>query len=127
MKKLTILAIEDSQAIRRTYENFFKTTEYDLITAENGVEGMEMVVNHQPDLILCDLQLPKMNGIDVTDRLTAHPKTSHIPIIIVSCYNDKNTILQAMNHGATDYIVKPFQFSELLERIKNAFVNAGLL
>lgn len=111
----TILIIDDETQIRRLLEITLSASEYKTIEATTGKEGLLMVASHQPSLIILDLGLPDMDGIDVLKSLR---EWFYKPIIILSVRNSEEDIVHALDKGANDYLSKPFRTGELLARIR---------
>lgn len=112
-----ILVIEDNADTRRFLEVML-SKEYDVISAENGVIGIDHARNQQPHLILLDIMLPILSGYDTCSLLKKDEKTKHIPIIFLSAKNTVTDITHGLGTGADDYIPKPFDYKELQARIK---------
>src|SRR6476620_25825 len=117
MEKSRILIIEDNADTRRFLEAML-SREFDIITAENGVIGIDFARNKSPDLILLDIMLPILSGYDACSLLKKDEKTSRIPIIFLSAKNTTTNITDGLTAGADDYIPKPFDYKELQARIK---------
>lgn len=117
MVKPRILIIEDNPDTRRFLEAMLGR-EYEIITAENGVIGIDFARNRTPDLILLDVMLPVLSGYDACSLLKKDEKTKRIPIIFLSAKNSVQDITQGLGSGADDYLPKPFDYKELLARIK---------
>ena len=117
MEKHRILIIEDNPDTRRFLEAMLGK-EFDIITAENAVIGIDYARNKAPDLILLDIMLPILSGYDACSLLKKDEKTRRIPVIFLSAKNSIPDITQGLTTGADDYIPKPFDFKELLARIK---------
>src|SRR5215210_2205709 len=117
MEKHRILLIEDNADTRRFLEAMLGK-EFEVITAENGVIGIDFARNKLPDLIILDIMLPILSGYDACSLLKKDEKTSRIPIIFLSAKNTTANITQGLTIGADDYIPKPFDYKELLARIK---------
>lgn len=116
-----ILLIEDEPQMRRFLRASVATTDFDLVEATTGREGLAAAAAKQPNLILLDLGLPDMDGIDVTRRLREWTKT---PIVVVSARQQDQDKVTALDAGADDYLTKPFSLSELLARIRVALRRA---
>lgn len=114
----SILAIEDDQNIVNFLNLLLKREGYEFLYAMDGVSGLEKAKTEMPDLILLDLMLPRMDGLQVCDHLHENPKTKNIPIIVVSAKADIGHKKYCLNRGADDYLTKPFDSEELLLRIK---------
>ena len=118
MKK--ILFIEDELAIQKSLGDIFKQENYEVITALDGEEGFKMIQVKKPDLILLDLILPKLSGLEVLKKIKENKETADIPIIILTNKEDKETINEAIGLGATTYLVKAnYSLTEVLQKVKN--------
>ncbi len=116
MKK--ILLIEDNQDVRENTATILELENYDIITAENGKKGVEKALLHIPDIILCDIMMPELDGYGVFESLSNNPKTASIPFIYLTAKAEKADMRKGMNLGADDYLTKPFEDDELLEAIE---------
>jgi two-component system KDP operon response regulator KdpE len=114
---LKVLVIEDEPQMRRFLRASLPGTEYQLHEASTGREGLAAAAEHKPDLVLLDLGLPDMDGIEVTRRLREWTKT---PIIVLSARHQDQDKVGALDAGADDYLTKPFSLPELLARIRVA-------
>jgi len=120
MKKRTILIIEDNFEIRESTQEILDLTgSYEVIAAENGKVGVEMAIKHQPDLILCDIMMPELDGYGVLYMLNKFESTSHIPFVFLTAKSERSDIRKAMEMGADDYLIKPFDDIELLNAIES--------
>ncbi len=129
MKK--ILIIEDTFEVRDNLEEILELAGYDVVSAENGKIGVKLALEQSPDLILCDVMMPELDGFGVVKILSSKPETADIPFIFLTARADKQDFRKGMNLGADDYITKPFDDVELLdaiemrlkksEKIKNSF------
>lgn len=115
--KLLILLVEDEAAISNFISTVLTSNDYSVIKAVKGKEAISFTASHCPDLILLDLGLPDMDGIEVLKNLRSW---SNIPIIVVSARGHEREKVEALDLGADDYITKPFGTSELLARIRTA-------
>ncbi len=116
-----IMIIEDETSIMRFMTNVLGSAGYQVIQAESGKEALAMMVSHCPDLIILDLGLPDMDGMDVLASLR---KWSGIPVIVVSARTQESDKVKAFDAGADDYITKPFGTRELLARIRTSLRHA---
>ncbi|MGK7923840.1 MAG: response regulator [Spirulina sp.] len=114
----TILVIDDQKAIRTQIVAILRSKQYQILVAENGEAGIELATHKHPDLILCDVMMPGLNGYEILDRLRANPKTETIPFIFMTGLSDKESNRKGMELGADDYLAKPFTPDELLGAIK---------
>ena len=117
MKK-KILIIEDDSTILETTAEFLKEEGFEALTATNGVEGIQKAIEILPDLILCDINMPLKNGLEVCKTLQAFPDTSTIPFIFLTAKVERSDLRLGMQLGADDYIIKPFNYSELHKSIR---------
>lgn len=118
-----ILVVDDESDIVSTVQYRLKFCEFDVITAYNGKEGLEKAANEKPDLILLDINMPVMDGHEMLERLKNHPDLKDIPVIMLTAYSDKRDIAKAAEFGIADYVTKPFDFTELMEKISTALEN----
>ena len=115
--KTTILIVEDEKGISNFMSTILSSNDYRVLTIDNGREAISIISSHCPDLILLDLGLPDMDGIEV---LRSVRQWSSIPIIIVSARTQEREKVQAFDSGADDYITKPFGTGEFLARVRTA-------
>ena len=113
-----ILLVEDNEASADALARRLERRDYLVRVAADGVQALEMAKAEQPDVILMDLGLPKMDGWDATAHLKNDPETSHIPIIVLSARAMPNDRHQALAAGGDDFDSKPVQFDRLLEKIE---------
>ena len=99
------------------YEMMLKKKGYEVITAENGADGVSLAKCQQPDVILMDIVMPGLNGFQATRQLTKAQDTSHIPVIMISTKNQETDRVWGQRQGASDYLVKPVAQSALLSAI----------
>lgn len=120
-----VLVVDDEPEIRRFLRASLKTQQHEVIEAKNGAEALSEVRNAHPDLIILDLGLPDIDGVEITRRVR---EWNEIPIIILSVRNREAEKIEALNAGADDYLTKPFGVGELLARIRvimRRVVNVG--
>lgn len=113
----TILAIEDEAKLRANIQEILELEGFDVLTAENGKIGVALAQQHHPDLIICDISMPELDGYDVLVALRQDPTTIEIPFIFLSAKASKADFRKGMSLGADDYLTKPFTPSELREAI----------
>ena len=117
MKK--ILVIEDNQAVRENLEEILILANYQALTAENGKSGVEIAIRELPDMIICDVMMPELDGYGVLHILSRTPSTADIPFIFLTAKTEKDDYRKGMTLGADDYISKPFDSMQLLDTIEN--------
>jgi CRP/FNR family transcriptional regulator, cyclic AMP receptor protein len=116
MKK--ILIIEDNFEVRENTAEIIELSNYEVITAENGKKGVELALKEKPDLIVCDIMMPVLDGFGVYHLLSKHKETASIPFIYLTAKSEKADVRKGMEMGADDYITKPFDGIELLQAIE---------
>lgn len=116
MKK--ILVIEDDRILRENTTEFLRGENFEVFVAKDGLEGVQQTLQNLPDLILCDISMPNMNGYDFYKTIKQIKSTSTIPLVFFSAKTENQDIRAGMQLGADDYIIKPFDFFELLKVIK---------
>ena len=114
----TILYVEDNEFNRKIVRQLLARTTYRLREAMDGEEGVTMAQAARPDLILMDVQLPKLSGLDATRRLRADPRTADVPIIVVTSFALSGDDVKAREAGATAYLAKPYSPRDLLAKIR---------
>jgi DNA-binding response OmpR family regulator len=125
MKK--ILVIEDNADVRENLEEILELSGYDVLLAEDGTVGVEKALKEMPDLILCDVMMPKLDGYGVLNILSKKSQTSNIPFIFLTAKAEKTDFRRGMNLGADDYITKPFYKDELLSVIETRLRKSELV
>jgi two-component system cell cycle response regulator DivK len=118
MSNKTILHIEDNASNRKIVRDLLSRASYRLIEAVDGELGVTVAIQQLPDLILMDLQMPKMSGLEATRKLRADPKTANIPIIAVTSFALSGDDQKALEAGANAYLAKPYSPRELLGLIR---------
>jgi CheY-like chemotaxis protein/CRP-like cAMP-binding protein len=113
-----ILLIEDNNEMRENTSEILNFANYKVVTAENGRVGVEKAKKETPDLIICDIMMPDLDGYEVLEILSRTPETEGIPFIFLSAKAEKSDMRRGMNLGADDYLTKPFDEAELLNAIE---------
>jgi two-component system, NtrC family, nitrogen regulation response regulator NtrX len=119
-----ILIIDDEKSIRGTLREILEYEKYEINDAADGTEGIELVKNNKYDVILCDIKMPKMDGIEVLENII---KISDAPVIMISGHGTIDTAVEAIKKGAYDYIAKPLDLNRLLVTIRNAMDKSTLI
>lgn len=117
-----LLLVEDNPELRRYIKSHFEQT-YQVIEACDGQDGIEKAIAAVPDLIICDLMMPKLDGFGLCRALKTNPNTSHIPIVMLTAKADPKDRMQGLELGADDYLLKPFSSNELQVRVRNLLDN----
>ncbi len=122
-KKTKILVVDDEPKIRMFIRANLEARGYEVYLAQDGVEAVEMAARLLPDVIVLDINMPRMDGVEACKRIR---EWSNVPIIILSVREDEKDKVKALNEGADDYVTKPFGIEELLARIRVALRHAGV-
>ncbi|MDX1953352.1 MAG: hybrid sensor histidine kinase/response regulator [Verrucomicrobiota bacterium] len=120
-----ILVIEDTPEVRNLITESLQINGFNTVSAEDGEEGVRMALAHLPDLILCDVQMPKRDGYQVLEAVRNDPTSKTIPFIFLTGVADKGHVRQGMNLGADDYLPKPFMIGELLAAVNTRLKRAA--
>lgn len=115
---IKVMVVEDSLVQRKAIASFLKSGGAMAIEAQDGTEAIALLETQQPDLILLDAIMPRMNGYEVCRRIKSNPKTQHIPIIMCTGQDSTSDRYWAMKQGADAYLVKPFRAAELISLLK---------
>ncbi|PYM47215.1 MAG: response regulator [Candidatus Rokuibacteriota bacterium] len=118
MSDRRVLYVEDNEYNRKIVRQLLSRTSYRLLEAMDGEEGVTMAQRELPDLILMDVQLPKLSGLDATRRLRADPRTAHIPLVVVTSFALSGDGQRALDAGASAYLAKPYSPRDLLALIR---------
>jgi CheY-like chemotaxis protein/CRP-like cAMP-binding protein len=122
-----IVLIEDNKAVRENIVEILELANYNVLAAPNGKKGIDVVAKEIPDLIICDIMMPELDGYGVLHMLNKNPKTSSIPFIFLTAKADRTDFRKGMEMGADDYITKPFDDIELLNAVETRLKKAELL
>jgi two-component system, cell cycle response regulator DivK len=118
MARTTILYVEDNEFNRKIVRDLLGRTRYRLLEAADGEAGLAVALQEVPALVIMDVQLPKMSGLEVTRRLRIDPRTAHVPIIVITSFALSGDDRKAIEAGASAYLAKPYSPRELLETIR---------
>lgn len=113
-----ILIVEDEDDIRNNLRRFLRLEGYEVAEAENGRRGVAQAIAEQPDLIICDLMMPELDGFEVLREVRGNPATRHIAFCFLTASAEKDTRHEGLAKGADEYITKPFNLSELRQIIE---------
>jgi two-component system cell cycle response regulator DivK len=118
MSQKKILLIEDNEFNRKIVRDLLARQPYELLEAHDGEAGVAAARRDMPDVIVMDVQLPKLSGLDATRAIRAHPETAKIPIIVVTSFALSGDDKKAMDAGASAYLAKPYSPRQLLDTIR---------
>lgn len=113
----TILVVDDEADLRCTIQTRLKWNNFNVLTASNGQEGLEVAIVEKPDLILLDNNMPVMTGIEMLSHLRENPDLKKTPVIMLTAICDPQDIAAASSYEVADYVTKPFDFSDLMTKI----------
>ena len=117
MNKPLVLVVEDDTPVRNLITTTLKTHEYRYLSAQNGASAVMEALSHNPDIVLLDLGLPDMDGVEIIRKIRSW---SNMPIIVISARTEDSDKIVALDAGADDYLTKPFSVDELLARLRDA-------
>jgi len=120
-----ILVIDDERSIRNTLKDILEYEKYEVSLAEDGIKGLELISSHDYDIILCDIKMPEMDGIEVLQKI--QEIKPDIPVIMISGHGNIDTAVEAIKDGAYDFIQKPLDLNRLLITIRNAMDKSNLI
>lgn len=119
LTKFKILVVDDQIGIRILLNEVFQQAGYESFSAENGLEAIELFAKHQPHLILLDMKIPGMDGLDILSRI--RQKDPEVPVFMMTAYGELDLVKQADQMGASRHFTKPFDIDELLLAVKEIF------
>ncbi len=112
-----VLLVDDDAELRNLTQKYLERNGFDVVVAGDGWEAIREIVVNRPDIVIMDIEMPKLSGLNALDILRVSRLTEQLPIIVTSAHGDKDTIMRTVQLGADDFIVKPYAFSELSARI----------
>ena len=122
----TILLVEDNEELRENTVDILAIAGYNVITADNGKTGMEMILQHKPDLVICDIMMPVLDGFGVLRLMQQHDEVKDTPFIFLTAKTERADFRKGMGMGADDYITKPFSGTELWDAIESRLRKAAV-
>ena len=125
MKK--VLLIEDDTVLRENTAELLELSDYEVLTAANGKIGLDRAKETKPDIIMCDIMMPVLDGYGVLEGLSKHHDTKFIPFIFLSAKTERQDVRKGMDLGADDYITKPFSEDEIISAIESRIAKAAIL
>ena len=114
----TILVVDDKASVRTLVKDYLTEENFKVVIAENGQQALYAARQEKPDLVLLDIMMPNMDGLEACRRIKADPRTRHIPVVMLSSADEIDTVVQCIKLGADDFIRKPFSQRLLVERVK---------
>jgi len=123
MLRKKLLLVDDSATILLMERYIFRNDPYEIVTANDGDEAIEMALHHRPDLILLDVTMPRMSGLEACRRLRAHQETRAIPVIMVMNRDERADFQKGWDHGCIEFVMKPINAVELLAKVRGLLAN----
>lgn len=121
-----VVFIEDEPALQKTVSEFLGVQGYEVVTASNGEEGLELVKSERPDVVLLDLILPKLGGLEVLRRMRSTPELSSVPVIVLTNVESSESVEEAVRLGAKAYLIKTnYTLDEVLGKIRKVLDEAS--
>ena len=121
-----ILVVDDESDVLLVVKTGLENEGFQVVTASNGADGLELAREENPDLIILDVMMPKMNGFQVLQELKKGETTAVIPVVMLTGLSDSQKIRQALMYGTDYYLVKPFEFDDLVMKIRTALRDSNL-
>lgn len=121
----TILVIEDEAPLRANLTRLLSAENYRVVTAADGDEGIRCMLENPPDLVLCDILMPRVDGFGVLAALRSRPESAAIPFIFLSASADKDDFARGLKSGANEYVTKPFKIADLLAAVRRLLPPPG--
>lgn len=122
---ITVLIIDDAVHIRRLVARMLEQAGFRTLEASDGLQGLQILKEQQPDIVTCDISMPLMDGYEFLLSARKDPQTQHIPIIVVTAVGQEEEAAKATAMGANAYLTKPFSSSHLIETIHNQVQNSA--
>jgi two-component system sensor histidine kinase/response regulator len=117
-RKQRILAIDDETDMLLLVASALKAEDFEVLTANNGKDGLELAKLEKPDAVILDVMMPEMNGFEVLEQLRLDPETQHLPVIMLTGISERSKIQSALDLGTGYYIIKPFEVSDLIGKVR---------
>ena len=118
MPREKILVVDDNEVILKILRKLLESKDYHIITAKNGLEAFQLALKEQPDLVITDYLMPKMDGVTLIQKLKSESSSCSIPIIMLTAKDEVDSEVKVIDAGADDYLTKPINSKRLLARVK---------
>jgi DNA-binding response OmpR family regulator len=115
-----VLVVDDEEHNRTLLRDPLEARGYEIAEAENGLQALQLIAERQPDAVLLDLMMPKLDGFEVCRRLRKSAKTAHIPVLMISALSERKERLMGIEAGASDFLNKPIDIQDVILRVRNA-------
>ena len=127
MPDRTVLVVDDDPVILKLLEVNFEMEGFSVITAGDGDEGLHAIREQRPDAVVLDIMMPKLNGLEVLEAARADPATKNVPIVLLSAKAQASEVQRGLDLGADDYVTKPFDPIDLVERVNAVLHNTQIV
>ena len=114
-----VLIVDDESFILNLLENSLTENGFDVITAENGFEAILAVEEHKPDVVITDIMMPRLTGLEFLKALKNNPATKDVPVFLISAMDHADMVQEGLDLGAVDYITKPFKINEIIGKLRH--------
>lgn len=121
----TVLVIEDEAPLRANLVRILSAEDFRVVTASDGDEGIQRVIEERPDLVICDILMPRVDGFGVLAALRSRPESAAVPFIFLSASADKDDFARGLKSGANEYVTKPFKIADLLAAVRRLLPPPG--
>lgn len=115
---MKILSVDDSFTVRMLIKKALANYECEIVEAANGQEGLDAAIKEKPDLIILDITMPEMDGVQMLEKFREHPSSKSVPVIMLTAEKSQDVVMRIAKAGVQDYIVKPFDKDVLIEKIQ---------
>jgi CheY-like chemotaxis protein len=122
-----LMIVDDNPEIITLYKAVFQRKGYDMLDAFDGINALEKLQDHLPDMFILDIMMPEMNGLELCQRIRALPEHAHTPVLILSAYSDPSLVERAFAAGANDYLIKPGNARNLEEKVHEMLEGAKIV
>lgn len=116
--KNKVLVVDDDYVVRTVLKKILLAKQYTVYEAENGHQALEVLTNHNPDCVICDIMMPEIDGLEILKRAKSDTNTASIPFIFLTSSTGLNNIMVGISEGAVDYITKPFRNDRVIEAVE---------
>jgi CheY-like chemotaxis protein len=121
MSQTKVLVVDDESFIINLLKSGLTENGFDVITAENGFEAIIAVEEHKPDVVITDIMMPRLTGLEFLKALKNNPATADVPVFLISAMDQADIVQQGLDLGAVDYITKPFKINEIIGKLRHYF------
>ena len=121
MSETKVLIVDDESFIINLLKNGLTENGFDVITADNGFDAILAVEEHKPDVVITDIMMPRLTGLEFLKALKSNPATTDVPVFLISAMDQADMVQEGLDLGAADYITKPFKINEIIGKLRHHF------